>query len=253
MSLTVMCAWSKFFRMQPAKGCIIIFNLLLAANLFGADETFPVLTIGSQTYSNVLVTGKNSQTVFIQHGKGIATLKVKDLPYEIAKELGYEVEPPPAPKVDLAEQIQADPRVRELQEQTVQQVRAVLENVSQTDLYLLLGGIFLIYLFFCQCCRLICLKTGHKPGLLIWLPVLKMFPLLKAAGMSGWCFLLLLIPIVNVITVIVWCVKICNARQKSAVLALFLMLPITNILTFLYLAFSSGIEVEETPRKFQFS
>ena len=251
-----MCVWSKFIRIQPATGFTILFSLLFASTLFGDDEKFPVLAVGSQVYSNVLVTGKNSQTVFIQHEKGIATLKVKDLSFEVAKALGYEVEPPPPPKVDLAEQIeqiQTDPRVRELQEQTTQQVRAILENLSQTDLYLLLAGVFLIYLFFCQCCRLICLKTGHKPGILIWLPVLKMFPLLKAAGMSGWCFLLLLIPIVNLITVIVWCVKICNARQKSAVLAVFLLLPITNILTFLYLAFSAGIEVEETPRKFQFS
>lgn len=251
----MMYAWSKLLKIRPAKGCPILFGLLLASPLFAADETFPVLAIGSQIYSNVLVTGKNSQTVFIQHEKGIATLKVKELPLEVAKELGYAVEPPPQ-KIDLTEQIQQiqiDPRVRELQEQTIEQVRASLENVSQRDLWLLLAGVFLIYLFFCQCCRLICLKTGHKPGVLIWLPVLKMFPLLKAAGMSGWCFLLLLIPIVNVITIIVWCVKICNARQKSAVLALFLLLPVTNILTFLYLAFSTGIEVEETPQKFQFS
>jgi hypothetical protein len=255
----VTCAWPKLIEIQPLKGCAIFFTLVfMASALFAADETFPVLEVGSQTYSNVLVTGKNKETVFIQHEKGIATLKVKDLPAQVAKQLGYAVEPPPQ-KLDLAEQIQqiqqiqVDPRVRELQEETTEQVYALLETLSPRETYLLLAGAVLIYLFFCQCCRLICLKTGHKPGVLVWLPVLKMFPLLKAAGMSGWCFLLLLIPVVNIITVIVWCVKICNARQKSAVLALFLLLPITNILTFLYLAFSSGIEVDDTPRKFQFS
>ena len=250
------CAWPKLIRIQPLKGCAIFFTpLFLASALFAADETFPVMRVGSQTYSNVMVTGKNHQTVFIQHEKGIATLKVKDLPIEVAKELGYNVEPPP-PKVDLAQQLQqieVDPRVRELQEQAMEQIEASLETLSPREQVLLLAAVFLIYVFFCQCCRLICLKTGHKPGVLVWLPVLKMFPLLRAAGMSGWCFFLLLIPLVNIITVIVWCVKICNARQKSAVLALFLLLPITNILTFLYLAFSSGIEVEDTPRKFQFS
>jgi Family of unknown function (DUF5684) len=256
----VTCAWPKFIKIQPVKGCSIFFAfVLLTSSVFGADETFPVLVIGSETYSKVLVTGKNKQTVFIQHEKGIATLKVKDLPAQVAQELGYAVEAPPSKKLDLA-QLPIDPEVRALQEQTTQQVEASFEElkawlgkISPNEQILLLGGIFLIYLFYCQCWRLICLKTGHRPGILIWLPVLKTFPILKAAGMSRWCFFLLLIPLVNVITGIVWCVKICNARQKSAVLALFLLLPITNILTFLYLAFSEGIEVEDTPQKFQFS
>jgi hypothetical protein len=92
---------------------------------------------------------------------------------------------------------------------------------------------------------LICKKTGNEPGILIWIPVLQLWPLVKAAGMPGWAFLFWLLPISSPIVTVIWCFKICQARGKNAALGLLLLLPITNIITFLYLAFSNDGAAEE--------
>jgi len=44
---------------------------------------------------------------------------------------------------------------------------------------------------------------------------------------------------------LVWSVKIAKARAKSAWVAFFLLLPVTNLLAFLYLAFSSAAPSED--------
>jgi hypothetical protein len=74
----------------------------------------------------------------------------------------------------------------------------------------------------------------------VWFPLLKQIPLLKAAGMSPWWILANFIPLLPVITFIVWCFKIANARGKHAIVGVLLLLPITNILAFLYLALSAS-------------
>jgi hypothetical protein len=59
---------------------------------------------------------------------------------------------------------------------------------------------------------------------------------------SGW-FFAFLIPVLNIVALITWSINISQARGKSGWVALFLLLPLTNLLAFLYLAFSG------TPRK----
>jgi hypothetical protein len=87
---------------------------------------------------------------------------------------------------------------------------------------------------------LICKKAGHTPGLLVWLPVFQLFPLLRAAGMSAWWFVAWLLPLLNIVAFILWSVKITKARGKSGWVAVFLILPLTSFLAILYLAFSNG-------------
>jgi hypothetical protein len=50
----------------------------------------------------------------------------------------------------------------------------------------------------------------------------------------------------NLIGWIVWSFKICKARGKNPALGLFLLLPLTNLLALIYLAFSKA---EGEPRK----
>jgi hypothetical protein len=87
---------------------------------------------------------------------------------------------------------------------------------------------------------LICQKTGQEPGVLVWLPVFNVFPLLRAAGMSPWWFLASFVPVLNLVAYILWCVNIAKARAKTLWTAIFLLLPLTNLLAFLYLAFSGS-------------
>ena len=106
-----------------------------------------------------------------------------------------------------------------------------------------------VYLFYCYCCILICRKAGHPPGVLVWLPLLKLLPMLRAAGMSRWWFLAFFVPVLNLVPAILWCFKIAKARGKSVWIGVLLLFPVTNLFAFLYLAFSDGAadDVDQGP------
>jgi len=215
-----------------------------------------VLQAGSQTYSNVTVTSKTSHNIVISHAHGMTSIKLKDLSDDVLTQLGYVVEPPPKPKLDvLSQKLYAlDPRIKETMDKLVQEAQTFYRQLDPMVLQGALIGLGLGYLFFCYCCMVLCHKTGQKPGLLVWLPVFQIFPMLKAAGMSGWSFLLLLVPIVGIGVFIRWCIKICRVRGKSSWTALFLFIPLSNIFAFLYLAFADGAIEEKTsgPKKITF-
>jgi len=117
---------------------------------------------------------------------------------------------------------------------------SVSPAITRVMLWRFLGGLALAWFFFGFCNSLICKKAGHPGGLLVWLPVFQMIPLFRAAGMSGWWFLGMMIPLLNLVGFVLWCVKITQARGKGFLTAVMLILPVTNLLAFLYLAFSNG-------------
>jgi uncharacterized membrane protein YhaH (DUF805 family) len=74
----------------------------------------------------------------------------------------------------------------------------------------------------------------------VWLPFLQMIPLLRAARMSGWWFLANFVPVLNIIMSVTWCFKIAEARGKSAFIGFLLLLPVTNIIALMVLAFADS-------------
>ncbi len=94
------------------------------------------------------------------------------------------------------------------------------------------------YLFYCYCTKRICEKCGVNPGVLIWIPIVQLIPLLQVAKMAVWMILLFLIPIVNLVVAIMMWAKICTARGKSPWLVIMMFIPIVNIVFIPYLAFS---------------
>ncbi len=232
--------------------------LLLVAFASSGEEKLDTLTldtlrIGNVTYSNVTVYSTNRTDVFIKCAGGVANIKVRDLSPEDLRRLGYYVpEPKTNPALAVVQRLQTDPRIKEVQERVAREVSTNVQGIVQRfDPKVLWGvaaGAVLLWLFFCYCCMLICQKTGFEPGGLVWLPILQAFPMLKAAGMPAWWFLWFLLPVVNVIAGVVWCVKIAKARKKTFLTALMLMLPGPNFLAFLYLAFSGDGEVSSPKR-----
>src|SRR5207249_4676934 len=115
------------------------------------------------------------------------------------KQLGYAVEPPPAPKpkpgAALLATITSDPRVKGVQEKVVQEAQDRLRELGPQFLMGILAGLGVLYLFACYCAMLVCKKVGQEPGVLVWIPILQVFPMLRAAGMSGWWFVALLLPV----------------------------------------------------------
>jgi uncharacterized membrane protein YhaH (DUF805 family) len=95
-----------------------------------------------------------------------------------------------------------------------------------------------LYIFTCYCFKRICEKCGKNPGILIWIPIVQLIPLLEVAGMAVWMIILLLIPIVNIVVGVMMWAKICQARGKSPWLVIMAFIPFVNIFFIPYLAFS---------------
>jgi hypothetical protein len=106
-----------------------------------------------------------------------------------------------------------------------------------TMLLLLLIALAL-YVFICFCLKRICEKCGVNPGVLIWIPIAQLIPLLQVAKMPVWVIILFLIPVVSLIVCIFMWVKICIARGKSGWLVILLFIPVLNLIFIPYLAFS---------------
>jgi cytochrome c biogenesis protein CcmG/thiol:disulfide interchange protein DsbE len=80
----------------------IVLSLAFLASQTYADETLPVLEVGSDTYSNVLVTSVSVTDIYFTSEKGMANAKLKDLDPEMQKHFNYD----PA-KADAVEKKQA--------------------------------------------------------------------------------------------------------------------------------------------------
>jgi hypothetical protein len=211
------------------------------------DLKFETITAEGETYSNVVVFSKSPTHVSISHSRGMANIKAKSLDTATQRKLGFLAaeEPATITRLPALGSIGDDPRLRELGERYQKNYEEFVQQLDPTMGYKILALLGILYLFFCYCCWQICRKTSNRAGLLVWLPGFQMIPLLRAAGMSPWLFLLLFLPVINLIVWIVWCFRICRVRQKGGLMGLLLLLPATNIPAFVYLALSGyGPEAE---------
>jgi hypothetical protein len=213
----------------------------------------------------VTVYSRSKTDIFIRHSGGIANIKLENLDPETVARLNpsiassdgsasaktAETAGNPARENELspaATDAKGSAPGFKLDAQLRQQVMSRLAGlkgmsavrINPAVIWAVLGVFLVAYLFLCYCLKLICEKTGNEPGFLIWVPMLQMFPLLRAAGMSAWWFLGLLVPLLGIVVQIIWCFKITQARGKSFWVAIGLLFPITNLASLLYLAFSDG-------------
>jgi hypothetical protein len=95
-----------------------------------------------------------------------------------------------------------------------------------------------VYAYFAYSIQKIADKTGTDNSWMAWVPILNVFLLLQIADKPLWWFLLLLIPLVNIIvTIVVW-MKISEARRKASWIGVLMILPFFNLIVPGYLAFS---------------
>jgi len=218
-------------------------------------EIIESLTVGAITYTNVQLINRTKSDVFIKHAGGVLNVKIKDLDKSAQLQLGYHLAEIPTTTSSNAvpvtrsrnplPEFKIDPRWEELQEQIVWESQEFISTLPPKTLYAAGGGVFLLYLFFCSCCRQICRKTGQTSLALVWLPLFKQLPLLRAAGMSPWWLITNFLPPVFGITFIVWAFKISKARGKSPLTGVMLLLPVLNIFAFLYLAFADRLDEDD--------
>jgi hypothetical protein len=233
--------------------------ILLSGTLGATEDTYPVLQVGAMMYTNVTVTTKTKKHIFIAHNGGMTSIKIAELPLAVQEELGYATAGGSKggtntaaawAKREIAKV--SVPQVMELGKQLEQKWRgksaakpSIMGLAGSTLMLAVLGIALAIYLFHCYCCMLICRKTGKPAGILVWVPLVQLLPLLRAAGMSGWWFLGYLVPGLNIVAQVLWCFNITKARGKNVWVGVLLLLPFTGLFAFLYLAFSNGVAADE--------
>jgi hypothetical protein len=220
-----------------------------------AMPRFDSLAVGSVTYSNVVVESRGRSAIMIRHADGIASIRVAELTPEVRTALGYVVREPPG-EVLKGKLVRLEEMSRS-EELNVEGLKSLGLGVLAAALAL---G-FVMYLFSCIVFRNICIKAGKAPGLLIWIPLLQLVPLFRAAGMSVlWVLCLFLVPIASIMTAlqapeymlwaglapamfsallgIIWAFRISMARGRSPLFGVLLLLPGVNLFALLYLAFA---------------
>jgi hypothetical protein len=105
-----------------------------------------------------------------------------------------------------------------------------------TGIWLVCGLLFYAYVSFCI--QTIANKTNTENAWFAWIPILNLVLLLKVAHKPVWWFILMLIPIVNIIILILMWMGVCEARGKPGWLTIVLIIPLLNLFAIGYLAFS---------------
>ena len=234
-------------------GLVLCLGLVGPGAIAQTDETYPTLVVGPDTYTNVFILSKTRYDIFFKHKAGMGNAKVRDLDIATQMRLGYQVEPPKPNKITQVfqaspmAQLESDPRFQQFEEELVAQYGDFFDRLDQTVTYSIVAMVVLLYLLFSYLCRCICVKTSNPASALIWVPVFKQIPMFKAAGMSPWWTLSMFLPPVYLVAWLLWCFKIVQARGKKTIFSIMLLLPVTNVIAFFYLALSGdGSEQKDT-------
>ena len=243
------------------RGCGLFIPVLIGLitpMVHAADVLLPTLKIGTDVFTNVTVYQMTATDIFIRHGRGFGNAKINTLDDDTLVLLGLKEKKPEksvteSPVSSALSSVQAEAAVEQVKtalatvnlpvsSEEIEMVKGQIARITADRqlLYGILGGVAFAYLLYCLCLRNVCVNAGSKPGLLIWLPILQSFPLLRAAKMPAWWFLIFCVPVLNILAYLLWCARITRACGKGFFSALMLFLPLTNILALLYLSFFGG-------------
>ncbi len=224
----------------------LIIALAFVHCAWAQEEHLSSLTIDGNTFSNVTIISRTRTHLSFKHAHGFASVKLATLPAKEQTKVGYTPPAPPKSMVTRAQESMTDkmawlndPRLKTLETEIRDEVNRIVKQNDTTIIHSAIAGVACIYFLFCLAAIKLCRKTTVRPGLYVWLPGFQWISLLKAAGMSPWNFLLLLIPPINLVVMGIWCFKICRTRQKSQALGFLLLIPVINIFVYFYLAFSA--------------
>ncbi len=220
-----------------------------------ADIHLSSLKIGTDVFTNVTVYQISATDIFVRHERGFGNAKLANLDDPTLRLLGLKTEEKEPDKSSQGTvSAAAAERVKTTLAAVLPSESAMLGTISRTKptpqlLVGVLAVMLLGYLFCCLVLKKICVNAGSEPGPLIWFPVLQAFPLLRAARIPAWWFVILLIPGLNLLAHVLWSLRIAAACGKGVLVAVLLILPVTGPFAMLYLAFSSGREPGERELK----
>lgn len=93
-----MALWADSMVIKRVLWMFIVTTVISATEItFGATptgKTFPALTVGATTYTNVTITDVSGGSVFLRHSRGFESLRIESLDARTLSELGIEAMPP---------------------------------------------------------------------------------------------------------------------------------------------------------------
>ena len=105
-------------------------------------------------------------------------------------------------------------------------------------LYIILLFLLAAYVYYSLALQVIAEKTGTPNGWLAWIPIANIYLMTVIAKKPIWWFLLIFVPIANIIiTVLLW-VGVAEARKKPGWWGILILVPVVNLIVPGYLAWS---------------
>jgi len=108
----------------------------------------------------------------------------------------------------------------------------------------------LISVYLAICLQVLAKKTGTENGWMAWIPIANIFLMINIAKKPLWWFVLILIPIVNIVIGVILCMAIAERRGKENWIGILVIVPVIGIAVPGYLAFfdyKKGEKIEITP------
>jgi hypothetical protein len=258
---------------QLIKFITVILWALLIGTAISADAAIPSISLNGIVYSNVVIESTSAKAITFSHTRGMASVNRQKLTFDekVALELAA-----PAPTNSVSSTKPDTNNVASVEIRKVFDASRDAEKHLRdagVSLKAVSAGAIVLYMFFCFCLLMICSKANQPSPLLVFIPFVQILPAYRAAKMSPFWFRLLMVDLVFRVTVgvltytghigrlpqavamvllvvmvvftlihligwIIWCFKICIAREKSPLVGIFMLLPCTQVLALAYLAFS---------------
>lgn len=95
-----------------------------------------------------------------------------------------------------------------------------------------------LYIYIAYALQTMAKKTNTPNEWFAWIPLLNIFLLIKIAGKSYWWFLLLLIPLVNIVIAVYLWMKVAERCKKPGWVGLLIIIPVVNLFIPGYIAFT---------------
>ncbi|MDD4902655.1 MAG: DUF5684 domain-containing protein [Patescibacteria group bacterium] len=111
-------------------------------------------------------------------------------------------------------------------------------------LYLFLW--LLLYVYLAICLQVLAKKTSTPNGWLAWIPIANIFLMISVAKKPLWWFLLLLIPLVNIVIGVILWMAIAEIRGRENWVGILIIVPVLGLGIPGYLAFSDNKNGEKT-------
>jgi len=116
-------------------------------------------------------------------------------------------------------------------------------NFMEPKSMMMFGTTFLlffavVYVYMALALMTIATKTNTPNAWLAWIPIANLFLMFNVAGKPAWWFILILIPLANIVILIIVWMAVAEARHKPNWWGILMIVPVVGLIVPGYLAWS---------------